>query len=157
MRTGLFNQKEEDVAKKLGLTRDVVRELRAEHLYQDEDFGKLGREICYAEDGVQKIKKVLKKNAPPGVTLGDLSPMNIKAGPNAANESVVILDAVVTEIYQGNHKYLGALLGGKDVTVHVFSNVNFTEDMVIPGMRLTMINPLLFDFIGRCPQARGRW
>lgn len=157
MRTGLFKVTEIDVAKRLGLSREAVRELRVEHLYQEEDFSKVGREICYAEDGVEKLRKFLKRTAPTGITLGDIAPMQVKTPEMAVDKPEVILDAVVVKIYPHNPQYMEALLGGQPVTVRVRDNGNFIPKMVIQSRQLAMRNPKLFDFIGRCPRGRGRW
>jgi len=152
MKTVLFNVKEETVARQLGLTREEVKELRVENLYQDEDFAKIGRDLCYTQDAIEKIRQIIKKNAPAGVKLGDLALMKIKAA-----RPPVILDAVVTEVYPHNQEYLEALLGGQTITVHVNSNVNFLPGMIIQSRQLTMKNTRVFNFSGRCPRARGRW
>jgi hypothetical protein len=156
MNKAQFNVKEEDVANRLGLTRDQVRELRAGNLYQDEDFGKVGREICYTEAAVEKIRELLKKTAP-GVRLGDLAPMKVAAPKTPASAPTVMLDAVVVRIYPHNPQYLEALLGGQLITIRVANNSKFTRDMVIESRLLVMKNARMFDFVGRCPRARGKW
>ena len=157
MKTSLFKITEADVAARLGLTREDMRELRVEHLYQDEDWVKIGREIHYSEDGIEKLRQILKKNAPDGVKLGDIAPMSTKAAPEAPDAPMVILDAVVTKIYPKNPQFLEALLGGQPITVRVNNNANFLPGMIIQSRQLAMKRPQLFDFIGRCPRARGRW
>jgi len=157
MNKAQFNVKEEDVANRLGIKRDQVRELRADNLFQDEDFGKVGREICYTEAALNKIREILKKTAPAGVKLGDLAPMKALTPPPPGNAPTVILEAVVTRIYPDNPKYMEALLGGQTITIHVNKNTNFLPGMVIESRRLRMKNPRVFDFDGRCPRARGRW
>jgi len=168
MRTALFNIAEVEVAKRLGLTRENMRDLRVEHLYQDEDWAKIGREIHYSEDGIEKLRQILKKNAPDGVKLGDIAILSTKVAPpfaqgvsggrpEAPDAPGVILDAVVTKIYQKNPQFLEALLGGQPITVRVNNNANFLPGMVIQSRQLAMKNPRLFDFIGRCPRVRGRW
>lgn len=152
-----FKVKEGEVAERLGVSREEVRAWRVENLYQDEDFGKVGREICWSEGGIEKMRKTIKKTAPAGVTLGDLAPMKVVDGGGGPDAPTVILDAVVTRIYPKNPKYMEALLGGQQVTVCVNSNVNFIEGMIIPSRQLAMRNQRVFDFIGRCPRGRGRW
>ena len=162
MQSELFNVTEVDVAKKLGLSRDAVRKLRAEHLYQDEDFGKVGRDICYTEEVVQKLRQVLQKNTH-GIKPGDLVPMSVKTEPAASDGPTVIQDAVVTEVFHKNTQHLRALLGGRKITVRVRNNANFiagsvgNPGTVIPASKLAMRNPLLYDFIGQYPRARGMW
>lgn len=155
--TGLFNIKEEDVAKTLGLTREELKRLRVDTLYQDEDFGKVGRDITYSKDGVEKIRKILKKTAPAGVTLGDLAPMKMVGGKDAASGPTVILEAMVTKTIPYNRGLMKALLGGRDITIAVRDNTNFTEKMLIPASKLEMINQDTFRFMGQLPRSRGRW
>ncbi len=177
MRTVLFNIKEDDVAKRLGLIREEVRELRSKYLYQEEDFVKVGREICYAEDGLQKLRLVLKKIAPAGVKAGDLGVprLNTAAATSASlgvyladrKEGEGILDAEVTKIYPSiptqHPQYLEATVGTKTIVIRVNSNVNFIAKegekpgMIIPSRLLVMKNERVFDFTGRCPRRRGRW
>ncbi|MFA5169009.1 MAG: hypothetical protein WC530_10830 [Candidatus Omnitrophota bacterium] len=152
-----FNVKEGEVAKRLGISRDEARDLRAENLYQDEDFGKVGREVCWTEGAIEKVRKFIKKTAAAGVTLGDLAPMKVVGGGNNLDAPTVILDAVISKIYPNNPKYMEALLGGQLITVCVNSNVNFLPGMIIPSRQLAMRNQRVFDFIGRCPRGRGRW
>lgn len=167
MKTELFDVTEDDVAKRLGLTRENVRELRVAHLYQDEDFAMIGRAIHYAATGIEKLRQIIKKNAPAGVKPRDLSMPRIKDGSAATSASIGIylasrkgegiLDAIVKEIYPKNPKYLMAILGDKEITVHVNSNVNFIKGMVIESRQLVMKNERVFEFNGRCPRARGKW
>jgi hypothetical protein len=174
MTTCLCNISENEAAKKLGLTRNEVRELRMEHLYQDEDFARVGREIQYTDAGIEKLRQIIKKNAPAGVRSGDLGMLEEKplpAAPNALQgkssaevgvyladrKEETILDAVVTRVYPTNRQYMEALLGDLPIVIHVRSNVNFVVGMVIESRRLVMKNTRVFDFIGRYPRARGRW
>jgi hypothetical protein len=159
MRTVLFNIKEETVAARLGLTREAVRELR-EHLTAEEDYATVGREIAYTEDGIKKIREVIKKNAPSGVKIGDVALLKVTqpaAGPDAAT---VILDAVVTNVYVHNKLHMEALLGGQTILIRLdrtHGNVNFLPGMVIESRQLIMRNLRLFDFVGRYPRSRGKW
>ena len=152
-----FKIAEADVVERLGLTREDMRDLRVEHLYQDEDWVKIGRGIHYSEDGIEKLRQILKKNAPDGVKLGDIAILSTKAAPDVPDAPTVILDAVVTKIYRKNPQFLEALLGGQPITVRVNNNANFIPGMVMQSRQLAMKKPQLFDFIGRCPRARGRW
>lgn len=170
MKTCLFNVSETEVAQRLGLTRENVRELRVEHLYQDEDFAKIGREIHYADDGIEKLRQIIKKNAPDGVRTGDLGMPRVKDPSASLKASGVpmgvyladrkgegILDAVVTKTYPQNPQYMEALFGDRPITVHVKNNTNFIPGMVIESRQLVMKNERVFDFIGRCPRTRGKW
>ena len=158
-----FKVKEGEVAERLGVRREEVRAWRVDNLYQDEDFGKVGRKICWTEGAIEKMRKTIKKTAPAGVTLGDLAPMKVLDSGGNPDAPTVILDAEVINIYRNNHKYLEAVLGGQTITVHVNSNVNFiarsegNPGTIIPGSQLAKRNPRFYDFIGRCPRGRGRW
>lgn len=153
-----FKLTEETVADALGLTREAVRQLRADELFIDEDFiDDGGRGIFYATSAIEKLRLVLKKSAAPGAKLGDIAILNIIPAAAASDNPTVILDAVVTKIYPHNLHFLEALLGGQPITVRVNSNANFIPEMVIPSRNLSMKNPRLYDFIGRCPRGRGTW
>jgi hypothetical protein len=172
-----FNLTEEDVADALGLSREDVRQLRADELYLDEDFINEagGRGICYAASAIEKLRLVLKESAAPGAKLGDLaiSPVGSartdtdghgqemgqtdKPFDSAQDRATVILDAVVTKIYPHNPHYLEALLGVHPINVRVNSNANFIPGMIIPSQTLSKKNPRQYDFIGRCPRGRGAW
>jgi hypothetical protein len=149
--------KEEDLARALGLTRDTVRQLRGELLQHIEDFEKIGREIRYSEGAVKKLRWTLKKHGSPGARLGDLAVLNVIPQDGESEKPTVVLDAKVTTIYKQNPKYMEAILGGQTVTVRVKKNTNFVPGMTIKGDRLKQENARLYDFIGRCPRARGRW
>ena len=154
----VFNLTEEDVADALGLTRETVRQLRADELYIDEDFiNENSRGICYAETAIEKLRLILKESAAPGAKLGDFAILNIIPAAAAGDKATVVLDAVVTKIYPHNPHYLEALLGGQTITVRVNNNANFIPEMVIPSKNLSMKNPRQYDFIGRCPRGRGTW
>lgn len=158
MRTGLFNMKEDAVLEMTGLTKNELKEIRKDHLYQDEDFGKVGREICYAEEVMAKIRQIIKKTAAPGVTIGDLVPMKVTEGPADPDKPTVILEAIVRRVYPHiNKKIVEATLGGQPIVIRVENSTNFNEKMVIPASKLAMKNPRVFDFIGRYPRARGIW
>jgi hypothetical protein len=163
MKAEQFNVTEEAVAKKLGLNRDFIRKLRADNLRPGEDFAQVGRDIRYAENGIEKMRLLLNKSAPPGVPLGDVVLLNTRPGPAAGDKPTVILDAVVTKIYRHNPQYLEALLGGQTVTIKVNHNANFIAQSegnpgtVIPSRLLVMKSPRQFNFVGRCPRARGKW
>lgn len=142
---------EGDVAEVLGIPREAVRELRSKHLYENEDYGVVGREIRYSQDGIRGLAAVLKKNAPDGVRAGDLAPaIHPAAGPAADS-------ARVARIYPTNPQYLEAVMGGKTVTVKVRDNFHFLPGMILPAGNLARRNERLFDFCGRLPRARGRW
>jgi hypothetical protein len=155
------------VAGALGLTGDAVRRLRASELYLDEDFAKVGREIRYSAGAIEKLRRVLKENAPQGVRLGDVAVKvpeaaagSLSNGAQAmqeASDAAGEVDAVVTKVYPHNQKWMEALLGDLPIVIHVRSNVNFTVGMIIESRRLLVKNERVFDFVGRCPRARGRW
>jgi len=158
MKATQFNVTEIEVIKSLGLSRETVVKLRADNLSPGKDFAQIGREICYVPSGIEKIRLVLKKTAaPPGVTLGDVTLLNIKPGTTDTDQPTVILDAVVTKIYPHNPQYLEALLGGQTITIRVNHNANFIPGMIIPSRALTRKNAQSFTFVGRCPRARGKW
>jgi hypothetical protein len=154
-----FNLTEEDVATALGLTREAVRQLRADELYLDEDFINEvgGRGICYAPSAIEKLRLILKESAAPGAKLGDIAILNVSPAAASSDQPTVILDAVVTKIYPHNPHFLEALLGGQTITVRVNNNANFIPEMIIPSKNLSMKNPRQYDFIGRCPRGRGTW
>lgn len=156
MRMGRLNVKEEFMLQETGLSREEMKRIRKE-LTVDEDYGKVGREICYSEEAMAKIRQIIKKTAAPGVKLGDLAPMKVTGGEEEPDAATVILDGVVTKIYEHNPQYMEVLLGGQTVTVRVNSNVNFMPGMIIQSRQLAMRNPRVFDFIGRCPRAKGKW
>jgi len=158
MKAGQFNVPETEVTKTLGLSREAVVKLRADNLSPGKDFAQVGREICYAPSGIEKMRLLLKKTAaPPGVRLGDVALLNITPGAAAGDKPTVILDAVVTKIYTHNPQYLEAMLGGRTITIRVNHNANFIQGMIIPSRDLTQKNQRSFTFVGRCPRARGRW
>jgi len=157
--TAVFNLTEENVADALGLTRETVRQLRADELYLDEDFINEtgGRGICYAEHAIEKLRLILKESAAPGAKLGDIAVLNVLPAAAADDKATVILDAVVTKIYTHNPHYLEAILGGQPINVRVNSNVNFIPGMILPSRNLSKKNPRQYGFIGRCPRGRGTW
>ena len=180
MKATQFNVTEAEIIKSLGLSRETVVKLRADNLSPGKDFAQIGREICYAPSGIEKIRVILKKSAaapdaqgaigdkPPGVTLGDVALLNIKpgaaplrpdatAGQAGSDQPAVIPDAVVTKIYPHNPQYLEALLGGQTITIRVNHNANFIPGMIIPSRTLTRKNAQSFTFVRRCPRARGKW
>jgi len=85
------------------------------------------------------------------------APAGADAG--AGEERVLdgIMDAVVTRIYPKNRMFLEARLGGQTINVRVRSNEHFVEGMQIESRYLARVNERVFDFVGRCPRARGRW
>ncbi len=153
----LFDVSEEDVAAKLGVPREAVREMRVENLYQEEDWELVGGEVRYSESGMTKLGDILKKNAPGRVRRGDLALGRVGHGAGEKNAATGILDAVVTRVFKTNPGFMEAELGGQVVTVRVRSNLNFLEGMIIPSRELLMKNTRLFDFVGRLPRQRGRW
>ncbi|MFA7333508.1 MAG: hypothetical protein WC130_04350 [Kiritimatiellia bacterium] len=175
--TAVFNLTEEGVAAALGLTRETVRQLRADELYLDEDFiNEGGHGICYSPSAIEKLRLILKESAAPGAKLRDIAVLTglptsaepKSPGPSASDHrgtvadrtdgaATVILDAVVTKIYAHNPYYLEALLGAKTINVRVKSNVNFILGMALPIRNLSEKNPRQYDFIGRCPRGRGKW
>lgn len=175
MRTVLFNVSELDVAKRLGLSREQIRELRTmseSQIYEGEDWEKVGRDICYSSDGIAKLRQIIEKHAPDAPRMNDLSVKKIKASAAATSASLgayladrkgMILDAEVTKIYPHNPQYLEAMLGDKTIVIRVNNNANFIErngdrpGTIIPSRQLVMKNERVFDFVGRCPRARGKW
>ena len=169
MSTVLFDLPEEAVAERLGIPRENVRELRVEHLYQDEDWAMVNRSVQYSEDGVRKLRQILAKNAPAGVRRGDLALGRPLEGGKSKDAPTVNLDAVVTRTFPYMPKLLEAELGGRKISVRVASNLNFVarttnpdgtinqEGTIIPSRELVMKNTVIFDFIGRCPRSKGRW
>lgn len=153
----LFEVPEEEVAARLGVPRECVREMRVENLYQEEDWALLGGEIRYSRSGMKRLEDLLKKNAAGSVRRGDLAVAKDRPRVGGADAATVILDAVVQKVFQTNPGFLEAELGGRTITVRVRSNVNFLEGMVIPSRELVMRNERLFDFVGRYPRQRGRW
>ena len=158
-----FNLTEEDVAAALGLTRDAVRQLRADELYLDEDFINEvgGRGICYAPSAIEKLRLILKESAAPGAKLGDIAILDVSPAAAAGDQPTVILDAVVTTVFIANPHYIEALLGGQTITIFVGrdhkANANFIKGMTISADHLSKRNPRLYDFIGRRPRTRGTW
>lgn len=162
MRATEYKTSEAELSKKLGLTREAVREMRIMHLAQGDDWMKLGREIHYSDAGVKKLIKTIKKNAPDGANYCDLTLPKIKAEPPmgvylADLPDGPVLDAIVVRIYEKNPHYLEAKLGSRDIQVRVRNNQNFVAGMVIESRQLVMANERVFDYIGRCPRVRGRW
>lgn len=153
----LFEVPEEEVAERMGVPRECVRELRVENLYQEEDWALLGGVIRYSRSGMKRLEDLLKKNAPGQVRWGDLSLGRVGRRVGEKNAATGILDAVVTRVFKTNPGFMEAELGGQVVTVRVRSNLNFLEGMIIPSRELLMKNTRLFDFVGRLPRQRGRW
>jgi len=168
--TCLFNVPEEDVAGLLGLSLKDIVSLRTQCLISEVDFVTISGRLYYAEDGIRKMcDKIIEKNKRAGVTPDDLAPKKVQVRGKATDAATVILDAEVIEIYHTNTKHMKALLGGREITVRVNSNANFIAQStdkkgnimqhgtIIPSRELAMKSQDLFDFVGRCPRARGRW
>ena len=148
---------EEEAAATLGLTEELLRELRADYLYEGEDWGKRGRKICYTEEGVAKLSKMLADRT---AACGKACQKTVEAALTAAPDPMaasLILDAVVTKVYETNRMFLEARLGDNIVQVRVRDNLNFIAGMIIDARQLMMRNQQQYDFVGRCPRARGRW
>jgi hypothetical protein len=147
----LFTISEDDVAAGLGVTREAVRELRTEHLYENEDFGVVKRQIMLSEAGVQKIREFLQKNAPPGARRGDLALPKGNTPPAEKKRAA----AIVSRIFPKNKGFLEAMLDLDAITVRVRCNENF-----LPGMELEGLLPAggrLYDYTGRLPRRKGVW
>jgi hypothetical protein len=155
-RTELFEVREEEVARRLGVPREMVREWRVENLYEGEDFGLVAREIRYSAAGLEKLRGILKKLLPDGARAPELGGKHLLLPAEAS--SLAPADARVARVFYGNRKYLAAEMRGRVVTVRVKDNRNFVIGMTIQARDLAPAGGgTLFDFVGRCPRGRGRW
>jgi hypothetical protein len=155
-RVELFEVREEEVARRLGIPREMVREWRAEHLYEGDDWDMVAREIRYSPAGLEKLREILKKTLPDGVRTPDISRGQLLLPARAA--SLAPADARVARVFCGNRKYMAAEMKGRPVTIRVHDNRNFLPGMTIQARDLAPAGGgTLWDFVGRSPRGRGRW
>lgn len=155
-RVELFEVREEEVARRLGVPREMVREWRADHLYEGDDWEMVAREIRYSQAGLEKLREILKKTLPDGARTPDISRGQLLLPARAA--SLEPAEALVERVYSGNRKYMAAIMAGRPVTVRVHDNRNFLPGMTIQARDLAPAGGgKLWDFVGRCPRGRGRW
>ena len=63
--------KEAEVSMTIGVPMAVLRQVRADNLYEEEDFRLVKREIHYTDSGVKKVRRImgLDKPTPPAVAV----------------------------------------------------------------------------------------
>jgi hypothetical protein len=163
-RVELWAVSEGEVARRLGITQELVREWRVEWLYEHEDWGLVGREIKYTEGGIEKLRGILKKTLPAGAMAGDLGRKLLTARAASlegwkGDVGAIVPAVTVTRVMANNPQYMDGKIDGKEgiVLVRVRDNKNFLAGMVIPPEMLERRHDRLFNFVGRYPKSRGRW
>jgi len=172
---------EAEAAQELGVSRETVRSLRAEHLFENDHWKKKGREIAYTASGVERLRGLVarllsgegqdstpeKNGAPeasqapiPGVVtakdaVGQALAQVLSAQSRAAEPpgpgEVV---ATVTRQVPNKHLVMARLADGGEIRVWVKTNKNFTPGMTL---RATQRVGSLYDLVGNCPRFRGRF
>lgn len=165
---------EEAAASQLGVTRDAFKKLRAEHLYENDDWRKKGREIVITKPGLERLRGVLAallKKDPSDSGPGDAVAPGAIPGVVTAIQAVAsavssIIGSVeqkqaddsiplkVTRTVLNPHIVRAVREDGKEVSVWVTTNKNF-----LPNMEIRAVHRVgeLYDLVGRCPRFRGRF
>ena len=133
---------EEQVAVRLGVSRETLGKVRAQFLFEGTHWEKTRRGFLYTAEGEVEARARLgvdEKKAAAG------------AGPRAGEPFAV----KVVVVPEQNPKLLEARTeAGVTVMVRVQSNVKF-----VPGMTMKVVPGLgrEADFVGRLPRFRGQW
>lgn len=151
-----FTEKESSLSRSMGIPRGSLREARSK-LLEGTDWAMVNNAVMYSETGMKRLERVLTGKTEYGPT----AHAEKATGPvNDSDAALVHAPAppvqkkcVVTSVTR-NRQILMANIDEKDCRVRVRSSENF-----VPGMELTVhhIDEDLYEFIGRCPRAKGRW
>jgi hypothetical protein len=159
-----FTHWESKVAGRLGLSRDTMRALRAEHLVYLADWETISGRICLTEDAVGKIAAVLR--LPPVAALPTVSTSETeKSAPSEATGTATRL--LVWNAKMKNRRILEAYAAGTNpalrqniLRVRVKNADNFLrvgydgKPMELPVVH---VQADLYELVGPCPRKKGRW
>lgn len=177
---------ESAAAERLGLSRDELKKLRAEHLYETEHWHKKGRDILLTVPGLERLRAVLaslqaaegqdsgpaKKTAPaPASAAGDgivtarqavaqaVDSILERAGAAQQTESALpSVRMTVTRTVKNPHLVMAKHpVDGTECRVWVSANKNFLPGMVLTACHLPESPADLYYLVGRAPRFRGRW
>jgi hypothetical protein len=136
---------ERDLAGKLGVTRDVLRDLR-KRVLEAEDFAQQGRDVMIHADGVAKITGALaEKNGAEkkavAIEIDDEESFVLLVHKLPPNRRIVLAKKEEADDEQV-------------MRVRVRDNGHF-----VPGMRLRCrhLDGDLYELVGRCPRFKGRY
>lgn len=140
--------KETALAEFIGVSRNQLRDIRKsqpdmEGKYWEKD----GRDITWLPDGLYAACSVL------GVDESLLRDILEPASAEAAESAKKEVRVAVTR-FTRNHQIMMAEHEGQEIRVRVNSSRNFLIGMEIP---VAHVQEDLWELIGRCPRARGRW
>jgi hypothetical protein len=132
---------EQDLAKKIGVARDVVAEYRKAHLQRDKDWRIERKQVELSQDAIDKISTAL------GASTAD--PAHNTAPPQA-------VEITVLRLWPNPRLLQAKTAEGELVRVWVPKNKNFR-----PGMKIKARPPangsFQYTLEGRCPRYPGRW
>src|ERR1043166_9921076 len=133
---------ESDLARRLGVARYVLRELRTQ-LDPDHWQGGNGRPVLYSSEGESALAELLKKNA-------------ALDGPPAADRYVTLQVVRVANPRALLAKKIGAHAGDEPLRIIVRASANFLPGMLLEQCEPSTEAPGVFYYHGRLPRRRGR-
>jgi hypothetical protein len=128
---------EKQHAEDLGVSRNVLVKLRAQHLIEGEHYKKEGRGIVLTSAGIVELSR------------------HLSVQPSEKKERTPV-DLTVCRLVR-NHRVVIATDGGDDVTVRVRNSANLRRGMILKGCTPVHGQSGLFEFSGRLPRTSGRW
>lgn len=148
---------EHDLAIDLGVSRDVVREIRRQKLRPDVDWFTAFKAIHITPRGVELIRGYLgsqnAKNAPARAAGSAAGAITVTDDELAAPKSSTVTMLRVHKLVINPHILL-ASDGARVVRVRVQNTKNFRVGMEIPA---THIQADLFELARACPRRPGQW
>jgi len=153
-----FEHWELHVAKRVGLTKDEIREVRRRSLTEGVHWVTHKKRTVYSALGVQTLEQALEVNGESDVAGTRLSDTG------EAESTVKKPETKILKVFRNGLKHsqiIEAHFPDKDpadvrnrVRVRVRSDKNFIKGMEIPVWEL---QPGLYELARACPRARGRW
>lgn len=153
----VFIHAEGVIAQILGISRHDCKNIREKNLKRGDDWNFVNKEIKYSNDAVRRLLQLLEVS-------GDVE-RNVKEKlnlvPKGGKDAEVDYRELVVERTCKNSKIVlvrmeqeDGTLGEEILRVRVQDSKNFVKGM---RMKCYHIQSDLWEFIGRCPRARGRW
>lgn len=131
---------EQDVAKKIGVSRAIVTEYRKAHLQRDQDWRVTHKQVELSQDAIDKIS----------TALGASTALAHNTAPPQA------VELTVARIWPNPRLIEANTADGQAIRVWVPKNKNFR-----PGMKIKARPPdngsFQYTLEGRCPRYPGRW
>ncbi len=146
------------LARRLGVGRTTVRDIRRDHLTQGDHWVIDGGKVTYTPEGVDAVLRAVnaKKTGEAAGTGAEQGGAVIEAGDGLPVRDDSLLEATVTEWRYPNRRILTADAGGRLVRVRVHDNTKYRPGMVM-RVQLDPGRTDIGSVVGRGPRYPGRW